>query len=111
MREIKVRQWCSLEDDVNYGMHYDMPYRIIRDGGWTNMLFVGRKDKRGKEIYDGDIVKHRFVYPKPFVIVEYFSPGFTLCDINGGSYCDFDWAEWDKFEIIGNKFENPELLK
>jgi len=69
--------------------------------------FTGLKDCKGKDIFEGDIVKEKNKkYIITFVIGKYgFSPiNFPADFLN----CDLYEKE---VEVIGNKFENPELLK
>lgn len=72
------------------------------------MQYTGLKDKNGKEIYEGDIVKIRDYYAEVGV-VEYNPPRFNIFD-NDDSTTDFDNIKWKYFEVIGNIYENPDLL-
>ena len=66
------------------------------------------KDKNNVEIYEGDIVKNE--YAETYV-VKWLDAGFYLEErYNGG----FDYSELhfgNNKEVIGNIYENPELLE
>lgn len=86
---------------------------------WTGLL-----DNNGREIYEGDIVKVdednlslKFKVEQPSYnrgIVKWIRGMFCLCQIKIGSYLIHDYFMCDfcpgQVEIIGNIFENPELL-
>ena len=63
--------------------------------------FTGLKDKNGKEIYEGDIVKSGILTGE--VYQQY---GYWTATSIGQSL----WSQ-KSIEIIGNIYENPELLK
>lgn len=73
------------------------------------MQFTGLLDKNGKEIYEGDVLKHEH---DAVSSVEWLDGCFVVRHWwnKKPSDCDFI-AVKNKFEIIGNIYENPELLK
>ncbi len=84
---------------------------------------TGLKDKNGRLIYEGDIIKE---IPKELCIASYFYDeytykvvfwygrfGYTALDVNyaeQGDTFDFEFAKYD-YKVIGNIHENPELLE
>ena len=89
-----------------------MPFAYqVRPG--TVGQFTGLKDKNGKEIYESDIIKSD--YPWMCGVVE-FGEGFQGEPADG----QYPYQGWhvgtqafagDDVSVIGNIYENPELLK
>ncbi len=121
MREIKFRAWNS----KGKGMYYDVDLiggLAAQDHSWLCyseedgvMQFTGLKDKNGEEIYEGDIVKWELRYPAvkgQFAkgIIVFHNSGFKI-DKLGFSYQDERYYSIKNSEVIGNIYENPELVK
>ena len=71
------------------------------------MQYTGQKDKNGKEIYEGDIIICKYG-PEITMEVKWIDEGFrTLGKYNGDNYVGY---VKNSAEVIGNIYENPELL-
>ena len=90
---------------------------------WARMQFTGLKDINGKEIYEGDIVDNKINIFKVTFETNGWDAGYD-CGFCGfaikGLYGKFnnikDYmcsinSDDDGLEVIGNVYENPELLK
>ena len=61
--------------------------------------FAGLSDINGKEIYEGDIV-----------LIPYNHIGNIVVSYKNGRY-NISQYKWDEGEVIGNIYENPEMVK
>lgn len=121
MREIKFRawdiqnkKWYPLPDwgicEANAVGKEDGTMELTNDDFFTWSQYTGLKDKNGKEIYEGDVVFH---HNKKYSI-EYATCRYKLRRIIQGDKegrMETLHEHPHEFEIIGNIYENPELLK
>ena len=101
----------SLELNENYIT--DKERKIYLKEDVEIMQFTGLLDKNGVRIYEGDVVETPHKLFKKYKWEVLFHKGaFVLADKVGGGFRRFDSEKWTKsYEIIGNVWENPDLLK
>jgi uncharacterized phage protein (TIGR01671 family) len=130
-REIKFRAWDGNNmigfDSVKYLVEFDGTIwenegeyehdRLMERPTFTLMQFTGLRDKNDKEVYEGDIVtmlSYNYQHMNNYKWEVRYNPEgmmFKFYYSDGKKECYEDIYGWHSFEIIGNVYENPELLK
>ncbi len=136
MREVKFRAWDKksnkmLGEDSDLLVGFDgevclnecQTFELATGYTLDLMQYTGLKDKNGKEIYEGDILRgidgwedrkygESTNYTKYNYVVEYLPEHAGLVaalqdEESNGNYKDFNELWW---EVVGNIYENPESL-
>lgn len=133
-REIKFRAWDTRGKSWLYpypeGFHLfgeTTCFDLIRDQmherypGESSLLlmnevevvqYTGLKDKNGKPIYEGDMLSAICINNSiTNAVVEFSDGSFIVSQIGGERLGDFLRDYNERHEVVGNVFENPELLE
>ncbi|WP_353422760.1 YopX family protein [Staphylococcus xylosus] len=94
-------EWVRANDGSIYGEHKD----IVRS--FLLLQSTGLKDVHEVEFFDKDIA--RDIDSGELGVVEYINGSFVMKFVGGDGVDLYDVK--DNFEIIGNKFEHPHLLR
>ena len=135
MREIKFRGKVKGKSDWVYGslliygdgehnIHVPRKHNYKLDA-WnvvpeTVGQYTGLTDRNGKEIYEGDVITTKGRYPRvvlwdkmnwALMPTEYYNDKYFW--VMNLQHPGADWWEEfaDRVEIIGNIYDNPELIK
>lgn len=117
MREIKFRAWNKVNEMMlevgslffeTGGLKgfFGKGEHFLHKSNYTLMQFTGLKDKNGKEIYEGDLLRDR-LKPKEVYTVEYRDYCFCLKEVPNSIWLG---ALHGTMEVIGNIYENKDLL-
>ena len=139
-REIKFRAWdksekgrmlypstkfmsdkiLTREDGQRTGLPEWMTWRgqVYYEGelqDFVLMQYTGLKDKNGKEIYEGDIVKVIYDEPEIYQVKWFGEEGYPAFDIDGwpgdeNGLSAVEQGDDIEIEVIGNIYEHPNLL-
>ena len=132
MREIKFRAWHRSLEKMSYSDSYEDAefwnakvgdgvfetfchtfWRLFVDNeDGLLMQYTGLKDKNGKEIYEGDIVKAGWLLDGAVVHWDSGEEPWAsfVIDVPTQSYPETMGGDLE-YEVIGNIYENPEPLE
>ena len=125
MRSIKFRVWNLMSKKMmGWGEIFDLPAWEIFPGtpeqrAFNVMQYTGLKDKNGKEIYEGDVLdlslgddsvlRCEVIYEAPSFCRKWYNA--NTIRLRQREIEPMAWNTHIVYEVIGNIYENPELLE
>jgi len=113
MRKIKFKAWDTVEKRMirmseieDNKLTYRELFSCAVSPRYILLQFIGLEGSEGNELCEGDIIEEN----KRFYVITYDAPKYykaCLCCSDPVVSSELDEGD----NIVGNKFENPELLK
>jgi hypothetical protein len=108
MREIKFRAWDKISQSMLCWYELISSQNNLKLWHLKNktnlewLQFTGLTDKKGIDIYEGDIIKADWHWENNKIVDLSYEASFF--------YAIQEYCLEDALEVIGNIYENPELL-
>ena len=118
MKEKEMTEVLSFEmreDGKLYVLYKDNTKCTLGKFAVELLQFTGLIDKKGREIYEGDVVSIRIAETsiEHKTVVKFRNGAFiaNIIDKNDYIYIFHHGFNKDDFEVLGNIYENPELVE
>lgn len=130
MREILFRVWDTKEKKMIHDIrllfsnYLNQTFEEMKECGCEVIQYIGLKDRNGVKIFEGDIIKCSSGHVFIIKYGEHGNSAYTDCiELGYYAYCTDEkkryrglredlvyWINEERGEVIGNIYENHELL-
>jgi uncharacterized phage protein (TIGR01671 family) len=115
MRDLKFRVFttlCTAPHMAEIVLKHSLGEDLVSCEGWTVMQAIGKRDKNGVDIYEGDIVQdvHGWLYK---VSWKKDHSAYVMYSVDRAIFRDMPFTiEYDgnNLEVVGNIYQNKELI-
>lgn len=112
MRKVKFRAWeARVKKYIDWDNFINNPFgtwgmKAFNNDRYHFQQYTGLKDKNGKEIFEGDVLEDKWGYR----FSVFFEDGCYKTDSEDFEKVNERQINYHNLKVIGNVYENPELL-
>ena len=123
MRQTKFRAWDKkskkmlIDGFIIYYTGVAIKYLDVRHSSIDELIvmeWTGKKDRNGKDIFEGDIVDNGFKFAPSKGVVKFWEASFRVAPLEGSGIFSLGMTGQmcsGKMKVIGNIYENSNLLE
>ncbi len=112
LKDIKFRAWIKRARQMSKPFTLLEAFGTLVDGELVLMQWTGLKDKNGREIFEGDVVRFAGDSRRGVVFYSERAGAFLINKTGDSTDASFGFAAYpgNDWRVVGNIYEHPELF-